>query len=144
MSGFEIAGAVLGSIPLLISGLEHYRDGVETIDSMIQYRTVVDDILITVSTGLVIYRQSFEALVQRLMLPDNILDEIWHYRDSTVWKDKSLDDQLRGEFGSPAEYETYCVAVRRLEKRIAKLKSKLELNQDFQVHPHHQPRQGLL
>ncbi|KAK0645391.1 hypothetical protein B0T16DRAFT_139624 [Cercophora newfieldiana] len=132
MSGFEIAGVVLGSIPLLISGLEHYRDGVETMDNMIQYVAVVDDILVTVSTSLAIYRQSFEALVQRLMLPENVLDEIWHNRDSKVWKDKSLDDKLKEEFKSPAEYETYRAAVRRLEKRIAKLKSKLELNEDFQ------------
>jgi hypothetical protein len=30
MSGFEIAGVVLGSLPLLIVGLEHYSDGVST------------------------------------------------------------------------------------------------------------------
>jgi len=28
MSGFEVAGVVLGSIPLIISALEHYADGV--------------------------------------------------------------------------------------------------------------------
>lgn len=31
MSGFEIAGAVLGSLPLIISALEHYSDGVHII-----------------------------------------------------------------------------------------------------------------
>jgi hypothetical protein len=28
MAGLEIAGVVLGSIPLIISALEHYSDGV--------------------------------------------------------------------------------------------------------------------
>jgi len=28
MSGFEIAGVVLGSLPLIISALEHYGEGV--------------------------------------------------------------------------------------------------------------------
>lgn len=28
MSGFEVVGVVLGSIPLLISALEHYSNGV--------------------------------------------------------------------------------------------------------------------
>lgn len=28
MSGFEVAGVVLGAIPLVISALEHYGDGV--------------------------------------------------------------------------------------------------------------------
>ena len=30
MSGFEVVGVVLGSIPLLITALERYRDGVRT------------------------------------------------------------------------------------------------------------------
>jgi hypothetical protein len=29
MTGFEVVGVVLGSIPLLISALEHYSDGVK-------------------------------------------------------------------------------------------------------------------
>lgn len=28
MSGFEVAGLVLGTVPLLINGLEHYAEGV--------------------------------------------------------------------------------------------------------------------
>lgn len=28
MSGFEVVGLILGSVPLLISALEHYSDGV--------------------------------------------------------------------------------------------------------------------
>lgn len=28
MSGFEVAGVLIGAIPLIISGLEHYSQGV--------------------------------------------------------------------------------------------------------------------
>jgi hypothetical protein len=31
MSGFEIAGIVLGSIPLIVVALEHYAEGVRSI-----------------------------------------------------------------------------------------------------------------
>ena len=31
MSGFEVAGIVLGSIPLVISALEHYAEGVRNL-----------------------------------------------------------------------------------------------------------------
>ena len=31
ISGFEVVGVVLGAIPLVVSGLEHYADGVATI-----------------------------------------------------------------------------------------------------------------
>jgi len=133
MSGFEIAGVVLGSVPLLISGLEHYRDGIETIKTMVQYEMAIDSILVTVSTNLAIYRQNLEMLVQRFMLTEDLLDELWHNPRSAAWIDKSLDQKLQEQFGSQAEYETYILAVRRLHKRIDKLRKKLELDQNFQV-----------
>jgi hypothetical protein len=37
MSGIEVAGIVLGAIPLVISGLEHYSEGAQTIRSMWDY-----------------------------------------------------------------------------------------------------------
>lgn len=137
MSGFEIAGIVLGSIPLLISGLEHYRNGLETIGSMVQYVEVVNNILVSVSTDLAIYRQSCEAVLRRLILPENILDELLHKRSSRAWEDEGLAVQIKKQFGSSSEYNTYLQAVVRLNKRIDKLRSKLELDENFQVSSHH-------
>lgn len=133
MSGFEIVGVVLGSIPLLISGLEHYRNGIETIGNMVQYVEVVENILASVSTNLFIYRQSCEVLLQRLILPENILDELLNSSSSTAWADEKLAEQLKRQFGPNAEYEVYRRSVLRLNKRIEKLRSKLDLNEHFQV-----------
>ncbi|KAK3314073.1 hypothetical protein B0H66DRAFT_630425 [Apodospora peruviana] len=79
-----------------------------------------------------IYRQSFESLVQRLMLPENILDEIWNKASSPAWKDQELAERLRDQFGSSAEYAAYTLAVTRLHNRVNKLRSKLEIDENFQ------------
>ncbi|KAF4445537.1 hypothetical protein F53441_10734 [Fusarium austroafricanum] len=76
MSGFEVAGIVLGSVPLLISGLEHYRDGVETIGNMVQYEEAVNTLLVSVSTNLVIYRQSCEEFLEKLDLPEKTFNDL--------------------------------------------------------------------
>jgi hypothetical protein len=39
MSGIEVAGIVLGVIPLVVSGLEHYADGVSTIKVIFNYES---------------------------------------------------------------------------------------------------------
>jgi len=133
MSGFEVVGVVLGAVPLLISGLEHYRDGVETIQDMIQYAEVVGAILISVSTSLAIYRQSCEALLQGLILPPNILDDLLHNSASLAWKDKDLVSQLEKRFGSDNEFATYLRAVQKLNARVQKMRTKLNLDDNFQV-----------
>ena len=45
MSGFEIAGVVLGAIPLVISALEHYRTGAGVIGSFLKWRGRLDTLL---------------------------------------------------------------------------------------------------
>ncbi|KAJ2977330.1 hypothetical protein NQ176_g4431 [Zarea fungicola] len=99
---------------------------------MVQYVEVVNNILVSVSTDLAIYRQSCEAVLRRLILPENILDELLHKRSSRAWEDEGLAVQIKKQFGSSSEYNTYLQAVVRLNKRIDKLRSKLELDENFQ------------
>jgi len=133
MSGFEVVGIVLGSVPLLISGLEHYRDGIDTVQNMIRYTEVVNTIVISVSTNLAIYEQSCEALLSRLMLPPHVFQELLDNPNSPLWSDKEIVSQLSKQFGSNMEHETYLRAVKKLNQRISKLKSKLGLDRNFQV-----------
>ncbi|CAF3451381.1 unnamed protein product [Fusarium graminearum] len=132
MSGFEVVGVVLGSIPLLISGLEHYRNGMETIGNMVQYIEVVENILDSISTTLAIYRQSCEVLLEGLILPEDILAELLNNSSSTAWSNQELVEQLKKQFGPHREYEVYKRAVIRLNKRIEKFRSKLDLDESFQ------------
>jgi hypothetical protein len=45
MSGFEVAGVVLGAIPLVISALEHYRNGKGTASSFVKWRGHLDTLI---------------------------------------------------------------------------------------------------
>jgi len=45
MSGFEIAGIILGAIPLVISALEHYRSGAGVVGSFLKWRGRLDTLL---------------------------------------------------------------------------------------------------
>jgi len=45
MSGFEVAGVILGAIPLLISALEHYRSGKGAASSFIKFHGHLDTLI---------------------------------------------------------------------------------------------------
>jgi len=45
MSGFEIAGVVLGAIPLIISALENYKAGKGVVATMLKYHGLLDDLI---------------------------------------------------------------------------------------------------
>ncbi len=132
MAGIEIIGLVLGAVPLLISGLEHYRDGVETVQDMVQYAEVVGAIVTSVSTSLAIYRQSCEALLQGLLLSPDLLNRLLSGPGAAAWQDQTLVPQLQKQFGSPGEYDVYVRTVGRLSARMHKLRTKLGLDDDFQ------------
>jgi hypothetical protein len=45
MSGFEVVGVVLGAIPLVISALEHYSEGVRS--TLLSYEEIADSYIPT-------------------------------------------------------------------------------------------------
>ncbi|KAF7507655.1 hypothetical protein GJ744_010208 [Endocarpon pusillum] len=131
MSGFEIAGVVLGSIPLLISGLHHYSKGLSTVENMRDYETVIENLVTSLSMSLIIFRTSCEQLLAPLMLPDEQFRELLANPQTDAWKDNELCEKLNERLGRAA-YLSYKKAVKLLYKRIHLLKKKLDLNDNFQ------------
>ena len=92
MSGFEVVGAVLGAIPLVISALEHYAEAVATIRVV---RTAAQEFR-TVARKL-----EAENLIFRNALM-NLLDDCSGIEPETL---KSLLDTVGGSAWSRADVE---------------------------------------
>ncbi|KAF8249178.1 hypothetical protein K440DRAFT_622544 [Wilcoxina mikolae CBS 423.85] len=128
MTGFEVVGVVLGSIPLLISALEHYSEGLSTMNDMREYESVFENLLTAFNTGLAIYRNSCEELLSPLLLPDNKFNDLLENR-SDAWEDSELEMSLKERLGR--DYQTYKHAVGRLDKKIILFGKKLKLGKDM-------------
>ncbi|KAK0732478.1 hypothetical protein B0T21DRAFT_196453 [Apiosordaria backusii] len=143
MSGFEVAGILLGSVPLLISGLEHYRDGLETIEHMVRHVDFVERLVLSISTSLTLYRYSFELLLQQFMLPENLINELCQQPGSSHWRNRDLDLKLRQRLGK--DYNIYFKLVERLRSRLETLRRKLKLDESFRpIQVDVSPRTGIL
>jgi hypothetical protein len=130
MSGFEIAGAVLGAIPLLISALEHYGEGVKTIKSMIGYKALIGNLVLDFRVENSRFRRGCEKLLTRLKLPPEEVEELLNSPNGQRWNDPALDKQIQKLLGR--DYDEYQLLMARLFKRLDKFSEKLELI-DFTV-----------
>ncbi|KAF2672437.1 hypothetical protein BT63DRAFT_422895 [Microthyrium microscopicum] len=125
MSGFEVVGVVLGGIPLIISALEHYADGVTTIKHMIEFENTFLDSQSRLLLSLAIFQQSCRELVQDL--PDSQVRDLMDLRNG--WDDPELKIILARKLGK--DFEVYRMSVKLLNKRIGLLRKKLKLREDL-------------
>jgi hypothetical protein len=72
MSGFEIAGIVLGSIPLVISALEHYSEGLSTIQRWRKYKRELQSLVRNLETERVKLQNVCEKLLVGIVPPSDI------------------------------------------------------------------------
>ena len=126
MSGFEVAGLVLGAIPLVISALEHYEEGVGVMKNMMQYECVFSDISISFAASVAIFSNSCFQLLNPLNLPDQRLSELLIDRKPNAWSDEQLHQELKQRLGTNCKI--YLSLIDKLNKRIMLFCKKLKLD----------------
>lgn len=134
MSGVEIIGLILGGLPLVISAIEHYRDGLDPLKDYFRY----DSTLKSLRTRLRIQQDLFEGTLQRLLLEDlsNVQAKaLFPDPDSSVdhelWGTKEVDNLLHRRLGS--KYGNFMDVVREMEVVMRQLMEKLDLDIDEKV-----------
>ena len=125
MSGIEVVGIVLGSIPLLISGLEHYAEGIQTMKNMWEYEAVIDHLVTIFTIDQAIFRHSCQELLMPI-LSDTQAAELLDGA-SPQWEDKDLDRRLQKRLG--ADYQAYTRSVRMLTRKMKLFVRKLGLDE---------------
>lgn len=128
MSGIEIAGLVLGSFPILLSCLDHYREGFEPLEEWWNFRThfiaFVDDI----RHQMMRYNENIIRLLDPIISDkDSLTDLVRNAKDSR-WTDGSLDALLEQRLAS--EYERVVRIIKRMEEVVEDLKKLLRIQND--------------
>ncbi|KAJ4319906.1 hypothetical protein N0V94_003678 [Neodidymelliopsis sp. IMI 364377] len=126
MSGLEVAGVVLGALPLVISAFEHYAQGVEGVKRYYRYKTQLQNLIDAVKTQKVIFTNTLEQLLTGIVRVDEmtafIADPAAH---------PEVDLRLKGILRDG--YEAYFSNVRGMEVALATMMAKLKLDADGKV-----------
>ncbi|KAF2242297.1 hypothetical protein BU26DRAFT_584494 [Trematosphaeria pertusa] len=127
--GCELAGVILGSVPLVISALEHYREGLAVMKNMRDYEDVFNDIQSQFGASVSIYMNSCYQLLGPLNLPDQQVIQLLEQRRKAAWSDAQLRRAIESRLGP--NYKAYVSLMEKLNKRIELLCKKLKLNDDL-------------
>ena len=125
MSGFEVAGVVLGSLPLVISAIEHYATLVQTIKRSIKYEIELKSLKHDLDAESLIFLDTLERVLDGL-IPASQLEEQLNDPASPLWQDDSLNERLRGRLGR--SYSVFTDTVKDMNATIQEIIQRLDLD----------------
>ena len=128
MSGFEIAGLVLGGFTLLIAAVEHHRSIAESVADWWQFKRSYKDCIGTIKH----YRLLFVLNLERFLLPlvggeKETVDALMLDPGGDMWKDPQLKETLEKHL--PDSYDVYIEIIEEVRHCVEKLKEDLKIDQ---------------
>ncbi|KAJ8118279.1 hypothetical protein OPT61_g723 [Boeremia exigua] len=126
MSGVELAGLVLGCLPLLIQAIESYNEGLDPIKSFMRWDKELPQCIRKLRNQHVHYAQTIRILLEPMTATTELNEMMTEPGMSQLWKDKDmalrLQDRLQESYHA---YQGTIADIERITKQIA---SKLDLD----------------
>jgi hypothetical protein len=129
-SGVEAAGLVLGSIPLILAGLQFYAEGIAVTKRYFKYREEVSSLLVELRTENSLYFNSINILLHGVVQQKEIAIFLAN-PGGDRWKDPDFDLRLRKRLGS--SYGSYLESINHLVNITERYKVKLKLSSSGKV-----------
>lgn len=130
MSGIDIAGLILGSIPLIITGLEHYAEGVSTIKVMLnassEFRTLSRRLRVEYD----IFRNITELMLNGCV-DDQELTELLENVGGRCWSNPAVELSLQKKL--QRSYKVYVETVQEMDRTLKEFRKRLRLGDDGRV-----------
>ncbi|KAF1918319.1 hypothetical protein BDU57DRAFT_194788 [Ampelomyces quisqualis] len=127
MSGLEVAGVVLGSLPLVISALENYAQGIATAKRYWRYKSELRSFILQINTERGIFVNTLEQLLGGIVRIEHMSDFLSN-PGGEAWKDARVDLELKKRLRGA--YEVYLGNVRGMQQSLSKMMVKLALGSD--------------
>ncbi|KAH6681496.1 hypothetical protein B0J14DRAFT_530012 [Halenospora varia] len=125
VTGVETAGIILGSIPLIVSALEHYAEGISTIEKWWKYKRELASLKRVLGAEYDRFLNTLEELLAGIV-PDATLAALLNTPGGVAWGDPELNRKLQTRLRK--SYNSYLDTVNDLNEVVTILKSKLELD----------------
>lgn len=130
MSGFEIAGVVLGSIPLLISALEHYGEGLSTIQRWRKYQRELQSLIRNLETERVKFQNVCEKLLVGLV-PASDIEAMIDDPLSDLWRRETIEKKIRARLWKSSA--VFNDTVKDIVTALGEIKREIDSQKDGNV-----------
>ncbi|KAI0505310.1 hypothetical protein F5B22DRAFT_528149 [Xylaria bambusicola] len=123
MSGFEVAGVVLGAIPLVISALEHYKAGKGAAATFFKWRDQLDTLIYRLKLQRCLLHLHLMELLRDAGVEGAVEDDLTEEEILQILKNTKNEDSVREYLG--VVYSMFLEVLRRYESCLAILAGKL-------------------
>jgi hypothetical protein len=130
MSGLEVAGVVLGALPLVISALEHYVNGLNTAKRFWLYKREMQSMMQLVKTERSLFENTIEHLLTGIVKAERMTEV---RSGGHFWQDGDVELGLKNRLSY--SYEIYHDNVRGMEASLQAIMRKLGLDPYGKVRP---------
>jgi hypothetical protein len=134
MSGLEVAGIVLGALPLIIFALENLRDGASRLGRLISFNAEYSKTWGEVEDEELMYRLQLKRLLKPLVrddiLTDDDLEALLLDPSADSWKEPDLDNALKARLGE--SYDRYIANVEDIQTLVWEILRPLVQSSAFQ------------
>jgi hypothetical protein len=130
MSGLEVVGVVLGSLPLVVSALEHYADGVRTIRRMLEYKWEIKTLITTLETEEILFRNTCEVLLDGINGAEE-MEELLKNPGGRLWKQGMLGERLKTRLST--SYNVFFKLILDMSDALETFQSRLGLDLNGKV-----------
>ncbi|KAK3991453.1 hypothetical protein QBC44DRAFT_392949 [Cladorrhinum sp. PSN332] len=128
MSGFEIAGVVLGAFPILISALEGYRDVARRVGLWYNIRQEYQKCRNEVNAQRVAFIGNLRRLLLPLSVDDVTVSRMLDAPGSDEWKSIPITSQLQGHLRD--SYDVFLETIQEMQKATAELQEEMVMDPD--------------
>ena len=131
MSGVEAVGLLLGAFPLLISALEHYREGAELLSDWWRIQRAYKKCKQDIEYHRILFESNVEEFLLPLVVDEAELRVLMANPAGDEWEDPELGKRLQERL--PKSYNLYLDIIGDINKLMEKLKKELGVgNASFQ------------
>ncbi|KAF4877250.1 hypothetical protein CGCSCA1_v003779 [Colletotrichum siamense] len=130
MSGFEVAGVVLGTIPLVISALEQYRKGISTMRKWRNYPRELRSLIWNLETERVRFQDICEKLLVGLVSPSQIESMV---RDpfGPAWHEDAIQARIKTRLWR--SFSVFENTIKEIEKATKEMMTQLNVQPDGNI-----------
>lgn len=125
MSGVEVAGIVLGVIPVIVTALQNYAAGVSTIKTLRKYERELGSLIRQLKVQTEILRNTCEELLNGID-PASIVDTMLDNPGGTAWEDSEIDQQLKARL--QGAYDPYMATLEDMKEAVEEIRSRLRID----------------
>ena len=129
-TGLEIAGLILGLLPVIFAALEQYSKGFDLVNAARSYVSQLEELQQDIKVQFNLYQNTLESLLSNIV-PARTLRLLLLEPEGPLWEDKNVVQ--RRQLFLQQSYKPFCHTVTGFHKVVAELQSRFQCKQSNQV-----------